>query len=158
MKATLWSSGSSRPNSTWLSSTSGTSIVSRPMAGGSVGFTVGHEIGHWILHAEALRSGTLSMFDGERIWCRDGSPHPVERQAEMFSAALLMPRDLVRAALPSASWHGWGPVYRLADAFVVSVTAMKIRLEKLGWMHIDEGTPVSGPQPAPGQAALFPTT
>jgi uncharacterized protein DUF955 len=121
-------------------------------------YTVGHEIGHWILHAEALRSGTLSMLDGGRIWCRDGSPDPVERQAEIFSAALLMPRHLVRAALPPAPWHGWGPVYRLADAFVVSVTAMKIRLEKLGWMHIDEGTPVSGPQSAPGQAALFPPT
>jgi hypothetical protein len=33
---------------------------------------------------------------------------------------------------------------------------MKIRLEQLGWMHIgDDGTPVSGPKPMPGQPTLF---
>jgi len=54
-------------------------------------YTIGHEVGHWTLHADAIRSGTLSLFDGSRVWCRDGSSDPVERQAEMFSAALLMP-------------------------------------------------------------------
>ena len=33
---------------------------------------------------------------------------------------------------------------------------MKIRLEKLEWMHLDDdGIPVSGPKPTPGQQALF---
>jgi hypothetical protein len=119
-------------------------------------YTIGHEIGHWELHADAARSGSLSLFDGERIWCRDGSPDPVERQAEMFSAALLVPRDRLRAELPAAPWRGWAPVYRLADLFVVNVTPMAIRLDKLGWMHRDEqGVPVSGPKPAPGQGELF---
>lgn len=119
-------------------------------------FTVGHEIGHWILHSGAIRSGMLSFFDGARIWCRDGSVDPVERQAEMFSAALLMPRDQLRAALPRHRWTGWPTVYGLADAFVVNVTPMKIRLERLGWMHLDdEGMPVAGPEGEPGQARLF---
>jgi hypothetical protein len=52
-------------------------------------YTVGHEVGHWVLHADAARLGNLSLFDGDRIRCRNGSPDPVERQAEMFSAALL---------------------------------------------------------------------
>lgn len=119
-------------------------------------YTVGHEVGHWVLHADAARSGTLSLFDGERIWCRDGSPDPIERQAEMFSASLLIHKDRLLAALPKAPWRGWPLVYRLADAFVVNVTPMTIRLERLGWMHRDEqGTPVSGPEPTPGQGALF---
>jgi hypothetical protein len=119
-------------------------------------YTIGHEVGHWILHAEAVRSGTLSFFDGARTWCRDGSQDPAERQAEMFSAALLMPRDRLLAALPQSAWSGWSPVYRLADIFVVNVTPMAIRLEKLGWMHRnDEGTPVAGRKVPPGQGSLF---
>jgi Zn-dependent peptidase ImmA (M78 family) len=119
-------------------------------------YTVGHEIGHWILHADAIRSGTLSFFDGERVWCRDGSGDAVERQAEMFSAAVLIPKDRLLAAVPKNPWHGWGVVYRLADAFVVNVTPMRIRLERLGWMHRDDNDePVSGPKPAPGQGLLF---
>ncbi len=119
-------------------------------------YTVGHEVGHWHLHADEIRSGALSLFDGERIWCRDGSNHPVERQAEMFSAALLMPRDELRTALPKSPWRGWPPVYRLADEFMVNVTPMAIRLEKLGWMHRDaQGVPVSGAKPAVGQGSLF---
>jgi hypothetical protein len=33
---------------------------------------------------------------------------------------------------------------------------MRIRLEKLGWLHLDEnGTQVSGAKPIPGQQAMF---
>lgn len=119
-------------------------------------FTVGHEIGHWELHAGAIRSGTLPLLDGRRTWCRDGSRQPAERQAEMFSAALLMPRDHLLAAMPKPPWHGWPVVYRLAEDFLVNVTPMKIRLEKFGWMHLnDDGVPVSGPRTASGQTSLF---
>lgn len=119
-------------------------------------FTIGHEIGHWVFHADAARSGTISFFDGERIWRRDGSADPVERQAEMFSAALLIPKHHLLAALPKSPWRGWPVVYRLADTFLVNVTPMAIRLQKLGWMHRDDDdVPVSGPEPAPGQATLF---
>jgi Zn-dependent peptidase ImmA (M78 family) len=119
-------------------------------------YTVGHEVGHWILHADGVRSGTLTLFDGERIWCRAGSRHPAERQAEMFSAALLMPRDQLLAALPEPPWRGWAQVYRLADRFVVNVTPMAIRLEELGWMHRDQNnTPRSGPAQPAGQGSLF---
>ncbi len=119
-------------------------------------YTIGHEIGHWELHSDACRSGTLPLFDGKRILCRDGSVNPVERQAEMFSAALLMPRGPLLRALPDPPWVGWPTVYRLADSFLVNVTPMAIRLERLGRMHRNEnGDPVSGPQPAPGQETLF---
>jgi IrrE N-terminal-like domain len=119
-------------------------------------YTIGHEVGHWEFHAEAARSGTLRLLPGGRTWCRDGSPDPAERQAEMFSAALLVPRDRLCAALPRRPWRGWPTIYDLADLFVVNVTPMRIRLEWLGWMHLDEdGVPVSGPKPASGQGQLF---
>jgi IrrE N-terminal-like domain len=119
-------------------------------------YTLGHEIGHWLLHAQAERSGNLRLFDGGRTWCRSGSSDPVERQAEIFSAALLMPIDHLRQAVPKRPWHGWAPVYRLADLFIVNVTPMTIRLERLGWMHRDaSGTPVSGPDRSTLQAVLF---
>ncbi len=119
-------------------------------------YTLGHEVGHWTLHADAVRSGTLKLLDGERIWCRNGSPDPIERQAEMFSAALLVPKDLLQIAMPEQPWRGWRPVYRLADRFLVNITPMAIRLEELGWMHRDDdGIPVSGPRQAAGQGSLF---
>jgi hypothetical protein len=119
-------------------------------------YTVGHEVGHWELHSESARSGMLSLLAGDRIWCRTGSAHQAERQAEMFSACLLMSRDDLLAALPSPPWRGWRHVYRLADRFLVNVTPMKIRLERLGWMHLDDdGVPASGSEPIPGQPALF---
>jgi hypothetical protein len=119
-------------------------------------YTLGHEIGHWLFHADAARSGTLSLFEGGRIWCRNGSKDPAERQAEMFSARLLMPRDLLREALPNGDWRGWPTVYTLAETFVVSATAMIIRLEELRWAHRDDsGNPRSGSAAAPGQTELF---
>jgi Zn-dependent peptidase ImmA (M78 family) len=121
-------------------------------------YTVGHEIGHWLFHVDAARSGTLSLFEGGRIWCRDGSKDAAERQAEMFSARLLMPRDVLKEALPSGDWRGWPAVYALAETFVVSATAMMIRLEELRWAHRDEsGKPRSGLAPVPGQTELFTT-
>jgi hypothetical protein len=117
-------------------------------------YTVGHEIGHWILHARAAL--VASLFPGDRTWCRDGATNPIERQAEMFSAALLMPRDLLKSALPPTPWSGWPPVYELADRFSVNVTPMKIRLEGFGWMHrAEDGIPRSGPKPDPFQSSLF---
>ena len=119
-------------------------------------FTLGHEIGHWELHSAVIRTGTLRLFDGERILCRDGSSDPIERQAEMFSAALLMPREVLREALTQLPWRGWRTLYQLADHFVVNITPMKVRLERLDWIHLDEkGKPATGPRPVSGQGTLF---
>jgi hypothetical protein len=37
-------------------------------------YTPAHEIGHWDLHAEAIRSGMLRLLPGGRTWCRASSP------------------------------------------------------------------------------------
>ena len=119
-------------------------------------FTVGHEIGHWILHAPGGGLGACPLFADGRIWCRDGSQESIERQAEMFAAALLIPQELLAKALPAAPWSGWPAVYRLAERFAVSPTAMQYRLAKLEWMHLGEDRePRSGPEPMPGQGSLL---
>jgi hypothetical protein len=100
--------------------------------------------------ATAARSGTISFFRDGRIWCRSGLADPIERQAEMFSARLLMPRHEVVSALPAGPWSGWRGVYELANRFVVNATPMMIRLEELGLAHRDDDrVPVSGPRLSP---------
>jgi len=121
-------------------------------------FTIGHEIGHWVLHADGARSGTILLpLDGEgRVWCRSGSSQRVERQAEMFAARLLVPWDLISERVPTTGWAGWPFVYELAEAFAVTASAMVVRLEELNLAHRDvAGTPRSG-RPIPvGQTTLF---
>lgn len=118
-------------------------------------FTICHEVGHWILHAEAIRAGTLNLFVGDRIFCRVGSKAQPEIQAEMFASALLIPVDRLLLCLPQAPWKGWRLVYELADQFLVSPTAMRVRLERLRLMHVDsEVGPRSGPPPVPGELDL----
>jgi IrrE N-terminal-like domain len=119
-------------------------------------FTIGHEIGHWLLHVPGGGLGSSPLFDGKRVLCRDGSRESIERQAEMFSAALLIPKEVLASHLPGVPWKGWAPIYRLAEKFRVSPTAMQIRLEKLNWMHLTETRePHSGPAPIEGQETLF---
>lgn len=118
-------------------------------------FTIGHEIAHWRLHAPG-GFGSSPLFDGRTVLCRAGSRESIERQAEMFSAALLMPRELLAEILPSPPWSGWSPVYGMAEQFVVSPTAMAVRLQGLKWAHLDgDRIPRSGPEPPPGQGSLL---
>jgi hypothetical protein len=65
-------------------------------------FTIGHELGHWVLHRAGVE-------DAEGVFCRHASveekveapaerpPLPaVEQEANAFAAALLMPPELMR--------------------------------------------------------------
>jgi Zn-dependent peptidase ImmA (M78 family) len=117
-------------------------------------FTLGHEIGHWMLHCGGGRTPALT--GGGRPSCHGESPDSRERQADMYAAALLMPEKRILAALPASPWHGWPRVYDLADAFVVTGTAMVRRLEELRCVRRDaDGTPVSDRLQPVQQDALF---
>lgn len=119
-------------------------------------FTIAHEVGHWMLHADAARSGTIPIDRGGRTWCRSGATEPAERQAEMFAGRLLVPRDRLINVLPVSPWEGWPPVYELAERFVVTASAMIVRLEELELAHRDSGgVPRSGRPTPPGQGVLF---
>lgn len=123
---------------------------------GLLRFTLGHEIGHWLLHAADARAGTLPLDPTGRTWCRSGSPAQPERQAEMFAASLLAPEDQIRASLRPDRRGGWAEVYSLAETFRTTPTAMLIRLEELGLAHRDpNGAPVPGRPRDERQSTLF---
>jgi hypothetical protein len=108
-------------------------------------FTVAHEIGHWLFHGEAARSGTLPMLEGGRTWCRDGSRDASEIQADRFASYFLMPTDRLQPLLPIGPWLGWPTVYRMSERLRVTPTATMVRLERGGLAHRDgAGTPRSG--------------
>ena len=57
-------------------------------------FTVAHEIGHHVLHKDIYEA---QISDHSQILCREQKKKPlIERQADRFAAALMMPRELVR--------------------------------------------------------------
>lgn len=91
-------------------------------------YTVAHEIAHYQLHWEFSKSFIDRDIDFYRRDVPSGDPGEkrMEVQANMFAAALLMPRELVDVAkrlTPDAA--------ALARIFVVSEVAMQFRLANL---------------------------
>jgi hypothetical protein len=106
------------------------------------GFTVCHELGHWRLHRPsddaAAPSGPLG--EGTRpegiriesdIICRDGDRSPIEREADLFAANLLMPEDLLVPLARTKDLSYPGTIDRLAARFRASAQAMERRLREL---------------------------
>lgn len=89
-------------------------------------FTVAHELGHWVLHAQGAGAA-------QSRWCRTdevaeaGSTSALESEANRFAAAVLMPRALVVAESERVRLN----VGVLARRFDVSEQAMRIRLDVL---------------------------
>jgi Zn-dependent peptidase ImmA (M78 family) len=94
-------------------------------------FTLAHECGHLFLHAA----------EGDRLWLdktlffRDGSSGSgdqfAEVEANQFAAGVLMPEELIRAAVPKGRPISDDDVARLARRFGVSERAMTVRLISL---------------------------
>lgn len=122
-------------------------------------FTLGHEVGHWALH---LNGSEGQMKISEEFpypfICRDTSTKPpIEKQADMFSSAILMPTDLVKESVAGRDIFSWSALYQLRDEWGVSVTALKIRLEKLGLLYHCQQTDqfFTSEARANGQQSLF---
>jgi hypothetical protein len=92
---------------------------------GFVNFTVGHELGHYCLdgHVEKLFSGGSGVHQSQSGFV---SNDPCEKEADLFSAALLMPEILFRQALKT-SGEGFAAIESLATKCVTSITATAIR-------------------------------
>lgn len=122
-------------------------------------FTKGHEIGHWVLHVNhsALTNPPLvSSDDGERIFCRDDKTDWTERQADWFAASLLMPEELVLRTVRQYGRLNWSAIRGLADVFDASKEAMRIRLERLGLIFVDDSGRIHrSKEEYFGQRALF---
>lgn len=140
-------------------------------------YTVGHEIGHWVQHRhyflenpdqQVLFPKTAST---PTVICRTSqAKEPIERQADYFSAYLLMPKDMVLAAWERQRGSMVPYIYNraarenlramgfvepddllasmaiefvaseIAPTFKVSAKAMQIRLEELKLLHREDGS------------------
>jgi Zn-dependent peptidase ImmA (M78 family) len=90
-------------------------------------FTIGHELGHWVLHQQGqttifCRHGQIEEEAGE-----DRPPlDPIEEEANQFAAALLMPAELLRR-----EYERDRDFDRLCAAFGSSRAAMGKRLHQV---------------------------
>jgi len=87
-------------------------------------FTIAHELGHWICHANGVESAPT--------YCRSqdvsqDTDRVLEREANVFGAELLMPEAAVREA-----WAALGDRDELASRFGVSGLAAHWRLYSFG--------------------------
>tara|TARA_R110002020_G_scaffold31481_2_gene98089 strand:+ start:2171 stop:2689 length:519 start_codon:yes stop_codon:yes gene_type:complete len=90
-------------------------------------FTIAHELGHYYLHRQFK-----STFVDE-VFARSGSSNQVEREANAFAAALLMPKELIIKAIKVNNWQTIDDdeILSLAKKFNVSGVSMTYRLVNL---------------------------
>lgn len=105
-------------------------------------FTIAHEIGHFILHAEKKR--TSRLFVDKWIAFRKegqvtGAQEREEIEANAFAAALLMPADLLKQEIEKIGAEDDDCVNQLARSFGVSTMAMSFRLINLGLFAAVQG-------------------
>lgn len=95
-------------------------------------FTIAHELGHWRLHSDGAEAHTRFCRSDEvgATAAEARTARAVEREANRFAAALLMPEALLRNEAPRHRLN----VQILADRFGVSGAAMQVRLESLNML------------------------
>lgn len=107
-------------------------------------FTIAHEIGHFVLHK--YEKSVFIDDSGFRTGFRRDSnsslgEYQLEREANAFAAALLMPKDRLRAELEKTSFYfdlmgrETKQIEVLAKKFRVSEQAMTYRLANLELFH-----------------------
>ena len=92
---------------------------------GFIRFTVAHELGHYFLpgHPEKLFPQGNGLHQSRSGFI---SHEPLERQADSFASALLMPDMLFRKAVDGAG-SGFAAIEKLAKACKTSITSTAIR-------------------------------
>ncbi|MBE1445141.1 ImmA/IrrE family metallo-endopeptidase [Paenibacillus sp. OAS669] len=117
---------------------------------GTYHFTLAHELGHWVLHAQGTPYWTrlskarveLSVaHTAAPFYCRSFAQKPmVEVQADLFAGCLLMPRPILERAITQLRRIGLiqlSHLYRLAEGLRVSISALTVRLTQAQLLHID---------------------
>jgi hypothetical protein len=60
------------------------------------------------------------------------------RVVNRYAAALSMPADMIRADALKIDRTQWPNLYRLAEKYEVTISALRVRLEQLGLLYVDE--------------------
>ena len=98
-------------------------------------FTAAHELGHFFLHS---KNQPLFIDKTPKIMYRNNASSTgevlIEREANAFAAALLMPQNLIIAEMDKLQENEASKIIiKLADKFKVSEQAMSFRLSNLGY-------------------------
>ena len=105
-------------------------LVNDSFQHGRYRFTLGHELGHWVLH-KRLYKGTGSAaatYRTDYIY-----NDTIEWQANYIAKSILMPaKHIIRCCHELREAKADEKIYILADVFEVSKQAMEIRLNELG--------------------------
>ena len=102
-----------------------------------------HEAGHWELHVDhgLLAQRPLPNFEREFTYLyRSSGPgqDPREVQAHKYMGFVLMPSHVLAESIRNVDLLSWPVLYELRDRFQVTITALKIRLERLGLLYVTE--------------------
>ena len=78
------------------------------------------------------------------------------RAVNRYAAALSMPKRLITDEAMRINRRSWPPLYRLAERFEVSITALTVRLKQLNLLYIDDQKRLyESREQATGQGSLF---
>lgn len=108
----------------------------------------------------AVLKALMTLPDGRelvrRLHARADDPDTA-RAVNRYAAALSMPADVVRAEVRDIDRTRWANLYRLAERFEVTITALKVRLEQLDLLALGEDgkTLYKCRAEAAGQGSLF---
>ena len=102
-----------------------------------------HEAGHWELHVDRGLQSQQHIPDldpGASCLYRSSGPGRSirERQAHRFMGYLLMPTGMILQSVRGKDLTNWSTLYRLRDEFQVTITALTVRLSRLGLLHVTE--------------------
>jgi Zn-dependent peptidase ImmA (M78 family) len=128
---------------------------------GSMNFSKAHELGHWVLHVTGDRNyEELTFHDTDRFYCRSKfNRNPIEIQANMFAASLLMPKILIQEyinELKSYKRVEFKDLYRLKNKLEVSISALVRRIKDLNLLYItDDGKIFESENEALGQLKMY---
>lgn len=111
--------------------------------GGLYNTVLAHEVGHWVLHVDAADLGLQPLLPGTEIapqfiYRSTGPKKPIEWQAHTFMGYLLLPYRLLRSYVETEDLCNWSSLYYLRDKFDVTISALVIRLEKMGLIYVDD--------------------
>jgi len=78
------------------------------------------------------------------------------RAVNRYAAAILMPKDLLQAEVGKIDRTRWSNLYRIAERFEVTISALTVRLQQLGLLYMDkDGRLHESPTHAEGQLILL---